>query len=124
MAFIASGSSCMILATACDCGTPGYIGVAGLLPMNRARIALRKGLATNPSLVISVGPSSDDIEIGGGIDPVEAEDSVLDNMGVPSPFLVFGFYVRGSWPAPVCLQTQQMRTDASHQRRSPLKDLI
>jgi hypothetical protein len=98
--------------------------VAGLLPMNCARIALRKGLATNPSLVISAGSSSDEIEIGGDMDPVEAGDSVFDNMGVLSPFLVFGFYGRGSWPAPVCLQTQQMRTDASHQRRSPLKDLI
>ncbi len=88
MAFSASGNSCMILATACDCGTPGYIGVAGLLPMNRARIALRKGLATNPSLVISVGSSSDEIEIAGEMDPVEAGDSVLDNMGVLSPFLV------------------------------------
>lgn len=124
MAFSASGNSCMILATACDCGTPGYIGVAGLAPMKRARIALRKGLATSPSPVISVGSSSDEIEIGGEMDPVETGDSVLDNMGVLSPFLVFGFYVRGSWPAPVCLQTQQMRTDASHQRRSPLKDLI
>ena len=124
MALSASGNSLMILPTASDFGTPGYIGLAGTLPTNCARIALRKGLATNPSLVISAGSSSDETEIGGELDPVEAGDSVLDNMGVLSPFLVFGFYVRGSWPAPVCLQTQQMRTDASHQRRWPLKDLI
>lgn len=123
MAFNASGNSWRILATAADCGTPGYIGKPAPLPMKRARIALRKALATRPSLVNSAG-AADGIEIGGEMDPVEAGDSVLANMGVLSPFLVFGFYVRGSRPAPVCLQTQQMRIDASHQRRSPLKDLI
>jgi hypothetical protein len=124
MALSASGNSLMILPTASDFGTPGYIGLPGTLPTNSARIAFRKTLATNPSEVISVSPAADGIEIGGEMDPVEAGDSVLDNMGVLSPFLVFGFYVRGSWPAPVCLQTQQMRIDASHQRRWPLKDLI
>jgi hypothetical protein len=122
MAASASGISRMTLATAAAADTPGYIGRPPL-PMNCARTASMKSLRTSPSLVISVGRSCDDTVICGERGPVEAGDSELDNMGVLSPFLVFGFYVGGSWPAPVCLQTRMMRTDASHQRRSPLKDL-
>jgi len=122
MAASASGNSWMTLPTACAGGTSGYFG-SPALPMNCARIASMKSLATNPSWVIAVGRPSDGMEICGERGPVDAGNSVLPNIGGPSPFLVIGFYVRGSWPAPVCLQTQQMRTDASHQRRSPLKDL-
>jgi hypothetical protein len=87
MAAIASGNSRMILPTASDFGTPGYMGLEPL-PMNSARIALRKGLATSPSLVSSEVPEG--IEIGGEAEAVDAVDSVLANMGVLTPFWILG----------------------------------
>jgi hypothetical protein len=115
----------MTFSTASAGSTLGYFGGEPGGPRNCARIASMKSLRTNPSLGISVlVREADVIWIGAEVAPPDAGYSVLPNMGVLSPFYGYWVYVRGSWPSPVCLQKQQMRTDASHQRRLPLKDLI
>jgi hypothetical protein len=114
MASSASGNSSMTLGTAMSCATPGYVGFAPA-PMNCARISAMNSLTNNPSEVASDGAAW-----GTGV----SCDFVFSSMDVLSPFMVFWLYRRGSWLALVCLQTQQMRTDASHQRRSPLKEFV
>lgn len=113
MAARASGNSRITFAAALSAGPLGYAGL-GPLPMNCARIASRKSLTSNPSWVVA------DTEVPTSL---VFNVSFLANMGVLSPFMVLGFYGNGRRRGLVCLQTRQMRTDASHQRRAPLKDL-